>query len=514
MYLKNPAIALPAGLYNNGNRQDAVGRWHDGNLVRWADNALRAVGGWSRRKSVSYANIPAFIPNPNTSAPRGMFGWRDNASGRYTAIGTTDSLIVVDNSGAVHNITPTSYPAGLKDTGLRDGYGIGPYGVGAYGTPRDGANLLPLPVASWRFDAWGQDLLAAGPLGANTKLYQWAPGSPAVAAQVSGAPTGFSDFLVTDIRQVLVVGSGAGGNTISWSDVENNTVWTPTATNQAGSITLQTTGRLVAIVSVGGGYLVLEEAGAHKGTYTGALYGYGFRKIDGECTCLNAASVVVAGGVAYWPGRGQFYGYNGAGAVVPIQCDVWDYYERTRNVNEVSKTYGFVNSAFNEIWWLYQSEDSETTDCNRYLSYNYMTKAWSYGEIRRCVGIDAVVTSQPQMVSRYGEIFNHEQRTVVIPDTWASPYAITGPIEYRNQIAHVNYFMPANSDPIGYDITFYARDSGNSPPRTNGPYQVRSPATPVKVRGRDISIMFNGNGLVASWQLSPFGLDVTLDGDR
>jgi len=40
-------LELPPGIYRTGTTYMAVGRWWDGNLVRWYEGALRPVGGWA-----------------------------------------------------------------------------------------------------------------------------------------------------------------------------------------------------------------------------------------------------------------------------------------------------------------------------------------------------------------------------------------------------------------------------------------------------------------------------------
>lgn len=517
MELKPFPVALPPGLYNNGNRQDAAGRWHDGNLMRWVEGKLRAVGGWSRRLDVDEAEIDALIASPATAAPRGIFGWRDNAGGRLMAVGTTTELFIVDSTGTITDITPVSFTAGLRDSGLLDGYGVGSYGTQTYGTPREGIGLLPDPVGSWRFDAWGENLLAAGPLGPDTELYEWVPGSVTPAAVVTNAPTDFADFLVTDLRQVMVVGTGAAGMGIAWSDRENNTTWTPAITNQAGSVTVKGTGRLVSINKIGTDYLVLgggTSGEAYRGTYTGPLYGYGFVSIEKQCGALNAASVVSAAGAIIWPSKDQFFIYNG-GVVKPFSCDIIDYFLEDRNKQEESKIFGFVNSGFNEIWWLYQSTESDD-DCDKYISFNYRDGFWSYGKILRSVALDAVVTSSVQMLSSSGEIYNHEQSNNAIIDVDNQPRIRSGPISIGvgGQIAHVDYVLPADDPGGGVLLNLYARNSGNSPERVKGPYTIRHPATPVKVHGREIDIELVGDGTNASWKLSTFKLNMFPDGDR
>lgn len=41
-------LTPPPGMFRNGTRYQSKGRWFDGNLVRWHEQAMRPVGGWER----------------------------------------------------------------------------------------------------------------------------------------------------------------------------------------------------------------------------------------------------------------------------------------------------------------------------------------------------------------------------------------------------------------------------------------------------------------------------------
>jgi hypothetical protein len=66
---------------------------------------------------------------------------------------------------------------------------------------------------------------------------------------------------------------GASGNPrkIAWSDLENNTIWTPASTNLAGSLELQTGGKIITAKRVRGQVLVLTDIDAHIVSYVGQV---------------------------------------------------------------------------------------------------------------------------------------------------------------------------------------------------------------------------------------------------
>ena len=92
----------------------------------------------------------------------------------------------------------------------------------------------------------------------------------------------------------------------------------------------------------------------------------------------KAAAVSEAG--AFWMGRGGFFTYAG-GAVQAIACDVRDFVFNDLNRSQQSKVHAVANAEFGEIWWFYPGDDS--TECNRYVAYNYREGHWLIGAIDR-----------------------------------------------------------------------------------------------------------------------------------
>ena len=76
--------------------------------------------------------------------------------------------------------------------------------------------------------------------------------APPPAEDLTNAPVDNIGAIVTPERHLLCYGAGGDGKRIDWCDSENNTVWTPTATNSAGSLTLQSDGRIVTARRVRG----------------------------------------------------------------------------------------------------------------------------------------------------------------------------------------------------------------------------------------------------------------------
>lgn len=87
----------PPGVYHNGTKTQASGRWYDGNLVRFYQGTIQPVGGWTQR-TLTGATITG-VPNDAKTVLR-----NDNTS--YLIIGTSTGLWCVDSSNVVSDITP------------------------------------------------------------------------------------------------------------------------------------------------------------------------------------------------------------------------------------------------------------------------------------------------------------------------------------------------------------------------------------------------------------------------
>jgi hypothetical protein len=500
-------IDLKPGVYKNGTAYSGKTRWADSNLVRWKDGAIRVIGGWERRKNQSGVNIAALFANAAIEAPRNIISWVDNAGARRIVVGTNRALYHIDNSGAVTNITPTGFTVGSKNSGIEDGYGTYTYGNSAYGTPRTASGALPTPVPSWDFDLWGENLLAQ--FRGDGPLYQWVPGAVR-AVSISTAPSDMQDVIVTDERIVLGVGGNATPRLVQWSASEDNTDWTPSATNQAGSLILAGVGPLLAVTQIMNEILVVGQNEVYTGRYLGPPYVYGFDRVGDNNGLLSANTLVTTARFAMWASQRNFWLYDGA--LKKLESDIIDFFYDDISSTEYSKTYGFTVRDFNEVWWLYQSKNSTTTEPDSYICYDYALNHWTKGRLNRTVGIDKWATANPVMVSPSGEIYNHELAGVSIVDG-AAPYCETGPIELGqgDQQTYIDYLYPDEATANDVALTIKTKDMPNLTEQVFGPYVLASP-TPVRARGRQFALRFEGRA--AGWKIGLMRANVKSGGLR
>ena len=336
-------INIPPGVYRNGTDLQSVGRWRDTNLVRWVDGTMRPLGGWRVRSDTAAA-----------ATVRGMMAWSDNSSDQAIAVGTYNKLYAYSTEGTQSDITPTGLSAGREDAAAATGYGGGLYGREFYGTPRLESTRIE-PATSWALQPWGEYLIACNR--DDGKIYEWQLDPSTPAALLSNAPVNNQSIVATEERFLLALGAGGNNRKVQWCDRENNNVWTASATNEAGDITLQTTGKIMAGVRAQGQTLILTSTDAHSATYLGPPYVFSITQVGQSCgLAAHLAYASVDAGV-FWMGLNSFYAFVGNN-VQELPSDVSDYVFSDINRAQISKTFAMPLQGFGEIFWFYPSESS------------------------------------------------------------------------------------------------------------------------------------------------------------
>ena len=484
-------LKIPAGVYANGTDYQSSGRWHDSNLIRWSEGVMSPIGGWSQRVVM------------DDSPPRGVLGWRDLSGDRWLAAGTADKLIVATAAGVTTDITPAGLTVGSADATLNTGYGGGFYGTGTYGTPRPDTGA-GTPATTWSLDNWGEYLVACSD--ADGKIYQWTLNTANDAVVIGTAPVNNVGIVVTDERFLFALGAGGNYRKVQWSDREDNTVWTPLATNEAGDFELQTSGTIQLGIRARGQTLILTDTDAHVASYSGPPFVYGFERVGSACGAISRkAAAVIDGGVIWMSGSG-FHRYAG-GAVESIPCEVSDLVFGRLNTAQASKVAAVTNAANNEVWFFYPSG----VEVDSYVVYNFKENHWAVGSLSRTAGIDRGVFSRPIWFGANGVAYTHE-----IGADWggATPYAESGPIELPQgeQIVSVVELIPDEKTQGDTTVTFKTKFHPNDIERSYGPYTMGNP-TSTRFTGRQIAMRVTG-AAASVWQWGIPRIDVRAGGRR
>jgi hypothetical protein len=461
-------IRLPPGMYKNGTELDAAGRWFDGNLVRWVEGMIRPVGGWQRRTDTAFVG-----------KPRAILTWRDNSATRHIAVGTHSKLYAVSQSSVITDITPVGFLPGEADASVGGGFGTALYGAGFYGTPRPDVGSVN-PATTWTLDNWGEFLIGCSNF--DGKIYEWDLNVANKAVAITNAPTANTAILVSNERALFALGAGGDPRLISWSDLEDNTVWTPSSTNLAGSIELQTGGRIVVAKRVRGQILVLTDIDAHVISYVGLPFVYQSEYVGRACGIPGPNAIAVQDNFAVWMSTRGFFTYDGY--IKPLSCEVSDYVFSDINVAQLSKVCAVNNSQFSEVWWFYPSASSMEND--RYVMWNYADNYWSVGTLARSAGTDRGVFTNPIFVGTDGFLYDQE---VGVNHEGDSVYVESGPVQIGNgdNVYYVNELIPDERNQGDVTATFFSRYFPNAAQRSYGPYSMTNP-TSVRFNGRQINM--------------------------
>jgi len=434
-------LKIPPGVMRSGTEYQAQGRWYDAHLVRWYDGkVLGPIGGWVQKSTTTV-----------TGKPRAIVVWKSNDGTRRAAIGTHSKLYAMVSTGVLSDITPAGFTSGITDSTVKTGYGKGLYGKGAYGTPRpDTGNAEPATV--WDLDIWGQYLVGC------TKddgiLYEWQ--NTSVAAAITNAPVDCSGLVVHPKRLLIALGAGGNPRKWQWSTVGDNTVWTPSATNQAGSDEIPQ-GSLITARAVGDQVIMLTDIDAYVVDYLGLPYVLRARKVGDACGALSKGCIVSAGSFVAWWSKSGYWVYDGV--VRPLRCDLWDDLAHNLTTAQQSKITGFHNAKNQEIWWFYPRDGaSEITD---YVFWSYRYDHWANGTLTRLSGCAPGIFDTPFCVGSDGYVYEHE---LGFQYSGSAPYARGGPIEIGNgdRVMHVLGIVPdqahsTHTDAGGVTVSFRTR---------------------------------------------------------
>ena len=331
-----------------------------------------------------------------------------------------------------------------------------------------------------------------------------------VVEPITNAPINNKGIVVTEERFIFALGAGGNSRKVQWCDKENNTQWTPAATNEAGDIELATSGQIMCGVRTRGVTLIITDTDAHMAQYIAPPYVYSFQRIGTNCGAVSRLSAVATDQGAFWYGQENFHYFDG-NSVQTLKCDVHDYVFNDFNQAQQSKVWGMVNGANNEIWWFYCSAGS--TEIDRYVAYDFKDNHWLIGNLSRTSGVSRGVFAYPFM-AKHGtktDIMNHE---LGFNYEGSSIFCETGPVSIGNgdQIAKVTEVITDEKTQGDVDLKFKTKFNPNDTERTFGPFNPSNP-TSLRFTGRQVKMRVEGDQ-ATDWRVGVMRLEVKAGGRR
>jgi hypothetical protein len=456
-------LNIPPGVFRNGTAYQSKGRWYEANLVRWKDGQLRPIGGWQR-----------ITPTAQDGRIAGLITWRDNEQGRWAGIGINDKLIAYNNDIFI-DITPEDFPPGRVNSVYGLGFGSDKYGIDAYGTERAATGLV-LEAATWSFDTWGENLVACAPH--DGKIYEWVTtdSNPDDAEQIVGSPEQVRGIIVTEERHLVAFGADGDLRKVQWSSQEDNTDWTPSATNTAGDLQLVTTGLYQASRRLPGQIIVWTDADVHVMRYVGPPFVYGIERAGSGCGIVGPNAHMAFNNAVAWMGDKGFFVFDGM--VKPLPCDVNDYVFSDINMFQSAKITAGHLAELGEIWWFYPSRNS--IENNRYVIWNYREGHWTIGNLGRTAWVDSGAFPYPIAAAPDGHLYQHEQGWTDNGATRVGQvYVKSAPLELGegDRVMSVRQLIPdgcLNVEACAR-VSFEVRQTPQGPATTYGPYTFDRP---------------------------------------
>ena len=461
----------------------------------------------------------------------------DANSFTITAKDTSGNTVTANGSdtgnGGGSTVGAYQINSGLNDYVSAAGWGASPWSSGTWG----GASALSVSGQLRLFsqDNFGEDLVFNV---RNGGIFYWDESGGVTARGVnitdlggaSNCPTVSAQILVSDNDQhVVAFGANPIGSAnqdplfVRWSDQESITNWTPTATNTAGGVRINSGSQIVGALQTRQEILIWTDVSVHSMRFVGAPFIFQFTTISSDMSMISPNAAVNARGNVYFMDKTGFYVYNGA--VQQIPCSVQDFVLSNLNVSQAYKVFAAENNAFSEIIWFYPV-GTGTTEITNYVSYNYNENLWAVGTLGRGAWLDSGVLENPvasSVITNTNDnyVFNHE----VGHDDDGSP--MTAFIESGDlEIGDGERFMMI--DRVLPDFSF----SGDGSPTVNmtikgSNYPLETPSslatatiTPttkqsnIRARARHTVLRLESTGSDYGWRLGGFRFGMRQDGRR
>jgi hypothetical protein len=151
--------------------------------------------------------------------------------------------------------------------------------------------------------------------------------------------------------------------------------------------------------------LVWSDAAIYSMQYLGAPYVWGFQLLQDNITIMSPNSSITVNNITYWMGTDKFFSYSGRVETLP--CALWQFIFDDINKDQSFQVFAGSNESYNEVWWFYCSQNSNTIDS--YVIYNYIERTWAYGTMARTAWLDSGLRQFPMAAYPLGnKILFHE----------------------------------------------------------------------------------------------------------
>jgi len=188
---------------------------------------------------------------------------------------------------------------------------------------------------------------------------------------------------------------------VRWSDQANAYQWIPQTTNQSGEFALSNGSYIMGARATRQEILIWTNTALYSMQYIGYPYVWSFNILMDNISVMSPNCMVTVNNITYWIGTSKFYKYDGTVHTLP--SSLRQYVFDDLNINQAFQVFAGANEGFNEIWWFYVSNESLDNSIDKYVIYNYLDNAWSYGTFETTqVAAGSFVVGKQYVISTVG----------------------------------------------------------------------------------------------------------------
>jgi len=318
---------------------------------------------------------------------------------------------------------------------------------------------------------------------------------------------------------------------VRFSNQEDPANWTATATNTAGDLVLGSGSEIVRAVETRQQTLVLTDKAVYSVQFLGPPFTFGATRLSANTSIISPTAATAIDDTVVWMGEEEFFIYDGT--VKPLPCPVLEYVFSTMDRTEPFKVVSGSNTAFGEIWWFYPC--SISSECDRYVVYNYQQNIWYTGNLGRDAWIDRARKQFPLAAGQDGYLYYHEVGTddgSTNPPSAVEAFIESSPLDIGdgNEFSFVTRILPdvdfrestgptptATMTLKGYNYPGQGSldsDGGNVVRTVSSPVDLYTDKLDIRIRARALSLRVESDDVGTSWRLGAPRIDIKPDGRR
>ena len=257
------------------------------------------------------------------------------------------------------------------------------------------------PTVAWDFASFGDTVIATN--GAD-KIQRYVVGDNGNFADISQAPVCNTIAIVRDF--VFAGYCDGDSQKVQWSDLNNESVWQSSDSNQADFQILPTGGAVKAIT--GGEFgIILQEKAITRASYIGTPLVFQFDQISDNTGCLTGKSAIQYSGTTYFLSESGFMACDGSTVKNIGSGKINNWFFESLDSTQLETMDVAIDPLKNLIVWNYPTTGRIPTDDERQLiMYNYETGRWTSGSTKSQVvaqlatqgrSLDSLVSDYPTL---------------------------------------------------------------------------------------------------------------------